>query len=161
MPAHFSGMSFTARPAPDFIVTNERGEARLLIEVKARMPASTATETVRPAELRREYGQFDCYFLLVTAEQILLFSPGDPADGARVYAHDASAVLAGYLTIERFPLAALGGLKLSAVVRSWLGSVIFKPRAVLLNDPAQAWLVESGLYAQIHRGYIRREQAAA
>lgn len=162
MAASFSGISFLVQPGPDFVVTSADGEVRLLVEVKTRNPAYMSdNEDVWPNELRREYGQYTCYFLLVTAERMLLFLPGDPAMGPLMVSKESSAVLAPYLNVERFPLRLLGELELGGVVRSWLGSVMFKPATVLLAEPAQAWLVESGLHTQIYQGYITREQKAA
>ncbi|MGI4885503.1 MAG: hypothetical protein ACRYFR_11145 [Janthinobacterium lividum] len=140
---------------PDITVSSAAGEEQLLVEVKSWTP--TAAQAL---ELRQQFDHFDCYFLLATPGLMLLWPPvlpGQPLPAAP-YATEASPVLAGYLTLERHPLHHLSGQALSLVVSSWLGSVIFKPASALLEMPAQAWLVQSGLHERIYRGYIRRER---
>lgn len=154
-------VSIAGQPAPDFTVTSEEGQNKLLVEVKTRAPYSDHTEAVWPVELRQEFGQFDCFFLLVTAERMMLFLPGSLESGGIIAGKDSNEVLASYLNLARFPLTQLGEQELYSVVRSWLGSIMFKSAETLLADDAQAWLVTSGLHAQIYRGYINREQAVA
>lgn len=140
---------------PDFTVSSAAGEEQLLVEVKNWTP--TAAQAL---ELRQQFDHFDCYFLLTTPDRMLLWTPVAAGQSltAASYAIEASPVLANYLTLERYPLKALSGQDLSLVVSSWLGSIIFKPAATLMEMPAQAWLVQSGLHERIYRGYIRREQ---
>lgn len=145
------------RPAvrPDFTISSATGEEQLVVEVK-----NWALTPAQAQEQRQRYGHPDCYFLLATPDYMALWLPAKDgqASSPSVYKADAAAVLANYLTIERHPLRALQEQDFSLVISSWLGSVMFKPASTLLEMPAQAWLVESGLHERIYRGYIHREQ---
>lgn len=140
---------------PDFVITSATGEEQLLVEVKTWMPTPTQAQ-----ELRQQYGHPDCYFLLATPDRMALWLPtqDEQSLAASAYSVDASTVLANYITLERHPLQALTGQVFGLVVSSWLGSVMFKPAGTLLDMPAQAWLVDSGVHARIYRGYIHRER---
>ncbi|GAA3992964.1 hypothetical protein [Hymenobacter antarcticus] len=144
--------------SPDFVITSATGEEQLLVEVKTWMPTPAQAQ-----ELRQNYGHPACYFLLATPDHMALWLPtqGEQPLVASAYSVDASLVLANYLTLERHPLQALDGQVFSLVVSSWLGSVMFKPARTLLDMPAQAWLVESGVHERIYRGYIHRERQLA
>lgn len=162
MATGIAGISFAlGRAVPDFVITSAEGEERLLVEVKSRTPAEALSDSNWLDNFRRELGQYGCHYLLVTAEKMTLFLPGQPGTTFRTIQQDSSLVLASYWDLNRVPLDALGNLELRGVVRSWLGSIIFKPAAVLLENASQAWLVESGLHSQIYKGYITRELRAA
>ncbi len=148
------------RPAgyPDFTISSATGEEQLVVEVRSWMPTPAQAQ-----EQRQRYGSPTCYFLLATPDRMALWLPAQNEQllAASAYTVDTSLVLANYLTIERHPLQALDGQVFSLVVSSWLGSIMFKPARTLLDMPAQAWLVESGLHERIYRGYLHREQLLA
>ena len=164
---------------PDFIVSSSTGEKQLLVEIKRLLPSAIEDAPATWVKQARERWQLPTgYVLLVTPERMVLWPPqssvapsvspsvspsGAPSGRLSVSAYQGASVtkasaevLANYLSIERYPLGALSEEELSLVVSSWLGSVIFKPETTLLELPAQAWLVQSGLYAAIYRGFIRR-----
>lgn len=147
---------------PDFTVSSVTGEAQLVVEVKnwTPTPARAFNQRQMANEQRRMFDYPECYFLLVNPNQMALWLPVENGQHlmASAYNVDSTLVLANYLTIERHPLRALTEQDFSLVISSWLGSVIFKPAQTLLEMPAQAWLVESGLHERIYRGYIHREQ---
>lgn len=152
---------------PDFIVSSATGEKQLLVEVKKWLPALMQSGQHTLINKQREkIGLAECYFLLVTPEVITLWPPASAIRGESVLRGlsrqmPSAEVLANYLSIERYPLNALSEQELSLIVSSWLGSVMFKSAATLLEMPFQAWLVQSGLHQVIYRGYVRREQLAA
>lgn len=145
---------------PDLLVVSSSGEKQLLVEVKSWLPTAiedTPADWAQQTRNRRHFA--DGYLLLVTPESVALWLPplvNAVADVPPIRQPSAD-VLANYLKIESYPLAALSEQELQLVVTAWLGSVMFKPAATLLALPAQAWLVESGLHAAIFRGFIRRE----
>ena len=146
---------------PDFTVSSATGEEQLLVEVKNWTPAPAKAINQRriAIEQRQIFDHPECYFLLATPNQMALWLPVENGQYTMTSAYkvDPTLVLANYLTIERHPLRALTEQDFSLVISSWLGSVIFKPAQILLEMPAQAWLVESGLHERIYRGYIHRE----
>ncbi len=141
---------------PDIVVYSADGQPRLLVEVKSR-PDGVVDEAHPdwPMEIRRAHGHFDCYFLLVTPERMLLFLPGDPANGARIYAAESPAVLRQQLDTERHPLRQLDEQQLTSLVHWWLMFSQYETPDTLQQDPAQRWLVESGLHAAILRGNVQ------
>lgn len=141
---------------PAIIVYSADGQPRLLVEVKVR-PNGIVDEDHPdwPMEIRRAQGHFDCYFLLVTPERMILFLPGDPAFGGRLYGADSAAVLRRQLDTGRFPLRALDEQQLTSLVHWWLMFSQFESADTLQQDPAQRWLVESGLHTAILRGNIQ------
>lgn len=67
---------------------------------------------------------------------------------------DASASLDAAIDTQRVPLQRLDPEALQRVVASWLGQCVTAPAGALGRRPAQAWLVESGLYGVLHGGKI-------
>jgi hypothetical protein len=144
----------TTLQRPDFIVSSATGEEQLLIEVKTWRPENQQlNQLVESNFAARPY-----FFLFITPEEMLLWSPAGPGQAVEPRKASTSEVLANYLTIERYPLKGLSEQELSLVASSWLGSIMFKPRETLLTMHGQAWVVESGLHERIYRGFIRREQ---
>ena len=172
----------SVQSCPDFIVSSSTGEKQLLVEIKRWLPSAIEDAPTTWVKQARQRWQLPaCYVLLVTPERMVLWPPyssvapsvrpsvtisvapsvrpSAPARQGPAVTKASAEVLANYLNVERYPLKALSEEELSLVVSSWLGSVIFKPEATLLEMPAQAWLVESGLHAAIYRGFIRRQVA--
>ncbi|MBT2558428.1 hypothetical protein J7E24_11580 [Hymenobacter sp. ISL-91] len=142
---------------PDIIVYSASQEPRLLVEVKVRQPVTNSTDSEHwPSEIRQQFGRFDCYFLLVTPERMALFLPGDPSGGSTMVWADSSSVLREQLDTEKFPLQQLDRQQLVSVVYSWLMFSQFTPTEELLADPAQQWLVNSGLHEVIFHGDIQQ-----
>ncbi len=148
---------------PDFIVSSAAGEKQLLVEVKKWLPLPIQSGLAAwIAKERRRLALPESYVLLVTPEKMTLWPPpSTSAARSATYSVPARDVLAAYLSVERYPLASLNEQELSSVVSAWLGSVMFKPKATLLENPAQAWLVQSGLHSAIYRGFIRRQTAVS
>jgi hypothetical protein len=71
------------------------------------------------------------------------------------------SLLERYINLDKVPLATVRGEAFESLIYAWLGSVIFKPANVLLELPAQRWLVETGLHPLIYRGYIQWESNLA
>lgn len=144
-------------PQPDIVVYSASQETRLLVEVKARQPVTENTDAeIWPVEIRQQFGRFDCYFLLVTPERMLLFLPGDPTRGNALVGANPSLVLRGQLNTEKFPLQQLDEYQLISTVYSWLMFSQYTAEDELLADPAQQWLVNSGLHKAIFHGDIQQ-----
>ena len=99
------------------------------------------------------------YFMLVTPRQTALWQPGASHWRRPDYIVESSAVLARQLDTARFPLAQLDKWDLESVVQSWLTFSQLKTEPQLLEEAAQQWLVESGLYTAIFHGNIQRQTA--
>ncbi|GAA4007708.1 hypothetical protein GCM10022408_19660 [Hymenobacter fastidiosus] len=144
----------------DIVVYSPDRKPKLLVDVKVRPSKPVDEQHIEwPAEIRRQHGYFDCYFLLVTPERMLLFAPGDPELGTQIVGADSTAVLQRQLDTTRFPLRQLDEQQLVSAVYSWLMFSQFKTADELLADPAQQWLVTSGLHATIFHGDIQQEAA--
>ncbi|GGF09143.1 hypothetical protein [Hymenobacter cavernae] len=144
----------------DIMVYSADQQLQLLVEVKARpLHPVNELDLEWSYEVRSEYGHFDCYFLLVTPERMLLFTPGELGKGSEVFSADSTAVLSRQLDTNRFPLRQLDGVELASLVYSWLMFTQFKSEEELLADPNQQWVVKLGLHAAIFHGDIQQEAA--
>lgn len=140
----------------DLLVTAEDGVPHLLVEVRSHAQAGRVIGQALWRQVVAE--QPGNYLLFITNQRFWLWQPGHPEP---VYEGDTADLLARYIQLDRVPLSSLDGRELTTVVYAWLGSIIFKPAAVLAAWPAQQWLVESGLHSLIYRGYIQWEETAA
>ncbi|UYZ64149.1 hypothetical protein [Hymenobacter weizhouensis] len=165
----------------DLVGYSARHELRLLVEVKAGafwasqdlaawdeqdwqenfFQELTETWFPDPAKPSAEPATWhnDYYFMLVTPRQIALWRPGAAPRRAPDIIVDASAVLERQLDVQRFPLSRLDERNLESVVYSWLMFSQFKPKQQLIDEPAQRWLVDTGLYEAIYHGDIQLQAA--
>jgi hypothetical protein len=141
---------------PDLVVTSAEGIPQLLVEAKSHrnIPAAMAAEWHHRASAYNPA----CFALFVATDKFWLWAPGGTTP---TYEGDTMSLLERYINLDKVPLATVRGEAFESLIYAWLGSVIFKPANVLLELPAQRWLVETGLHPLIYRGYIQWESNLA
>lgn len=136
---------------PDLVVTSAEGVPQLLVEAKSQSNLwAVAAEWHQRAALHNPF----CFLLFVATDKFWLWTPGgvEPA-----YEGNTMPLVERYIDLHKVPLATVRGQAFESLIYAWLGSVIFKPASVLLELPAQQWLVDTGLHPLIYRGYIQWE----
>lgn len=158
----------------DLLGYSTNGQLQLVVEIKARVQKGAI---VLAREWLHKVGQEQpsLYALFVTPEFILLRLPSNKRLASPVfvairqasimqlyerlpndfdYAVNAMACLDVAIDTQRIPLQKLviGGLE--RVINSWLNSVLLLPAGELQQQPAQSWLVESGLHEVLANGTI-------
>ena len=148
----------------------------LLVELKARIQTgatSLAAQWLR--QTAREQPQ--AYGLFVTSQWMLLRLPADkrlssprvvgfwldalleqlqesPSWKEADYVVETVSSLDSAIDTKRVPIQKLGSAALSQIVMSWLSFCILTPPDDLMQQPANAWLVESGLHEALYQGSI-------
>ena len=149
---------------------------QLVVELKPRVPQAGTLHMA--GQWLREVGQErpELYALFITPEWVLLRNPAPHrqprlrvlgtqrqavqvqlADrlGADVdFAVNASECLGAAIDTQRMPLAKLVAGGLERVVASWLSAALQDLPAELLAQPAQGWLVDSGLHTALRHGTV-------
>ncbi len=149
---------------------------RLVVELKARIPQSGTLRTAM--QWLRETGQQrpELYALFITPEFVLLRNPASQRRPAPLligtqlqvlqehlrtlagndvdFAINTSECLNVAIDTQRVPLAKLVSGGLERVVTTWLSVALQDQSADLLAQPAQSWLVDSGLHTALRYGTI-------
>lgn len=151
-------------------------QLRLFVELKARI--QTGATSVAAQWLRQLGGEHpQAYGLFVTPQWMLLRLPAtkrltsprvvgfwlealsrqlqeSPGWSETDYAVETVGSLDSAIDTKRVSIQKLSGAALSPIVVSWLSFSILTPSADLLQQPANAWLVESGLHEALYHGSI-------
>ena len=143
---------------PNFIAYSAEHQPRLVVEVKLSAHLRQ-NESNWLQNIRQQYGQNNCYFLFATPEQLFLWLPETNSTAMPDYTKDAEAVLAERVDMNRFPLNSLNNNQLESIIYAWLMLAQFTPAEQVQANPAQSWLIASGLHAAIYRGDLTRQAA--
>jgi hypothetical protein len=140
---------------PDLVVTSAEGIPQLLVEAKSQQNIAALA-----GEWQQRAAGYSpaCFSLFVATDKFWLWAP---AGTSPAYEGDTIPLLERYINLDKVPLTTVRGQAFESLVYAWLGSVIFKPANVLVELPAQRWLVETGLHPLIYRGYIQWESSLA
>ncbi len=147
----------------DLAVDDRNGQLALVIEVKRKTNVSPEWA----ARLRRNilaHGTFPKapYFLMVFPDKFYLWTEAEAHldQSEPDYTIDARPILQPYLERAGTTVDQISGQSLELIIVSWLGEVIHS-RKLLENAYAdQYWLINSGLYAALAGGRLKREAAA-
>ncbi len=143
-------------PTADFVVYAQDDSIQLVAEVKSTRNGSAAWA----AELRRNLFVHATlpsahFFLLALPHQFFLWINNGAADAALPdYTIDSAIILTPFLGDQLPALDELSETGLELVVGAWLDAVTAGPLPSDLSVLAQAWLLDSGLYAAISNGTL-------
>ncbi|MFN8489527.1 MAG: hypothetical protein U0350_18230 [Caldilineaceae bacterium] len=146
---------------PDVVVYSSQDKPQLVVEVKNRSGASDEwARQMRRNLLAHALVPATPYFLLVLPDYIYLWRSKDLAniENPPDYKVETQVVLADYLQRLSRPLREISEYSLELLVNSWLKDIVNLPQ-LAQDDPAQRWLIESGLYNAIQKGSVIAEPA--
>jgi hypothetical protein len=146
-------------PQPDVVVYASNDKPQLVVEVKNRAGASDEwARQMRYNLLAHALVPLTPYFLLVLPDFTYLWRSKDLAniESPPDYKVETQAVLADYLRRLPKPLSEISEYSLEILVNSWLKDVVSLPLSGV-DNPAQRWIVESGLYQAIKKGAVVAE----
>lgn len=145
---------------PDLVVYSRHNEPSLIVEVKNKKDVSEGWAR----DFRRNllaHGGFPRapYFLLVTPEQLYLWSQGPDGLDAPPDAH-ASTRDTLKVFLDALPSERLDEVSLEMVTHAWLSSLAGP--SLVRDDVGRQhqWLVDSGLFDSIEGGHVELEPAA-
>jgi hypothetical protein len=145
---------------PDLVIYSRDNEPSLIVEVKNKRAVSESWAR----DFRRNllaHGGFPRapYFLLVTPDQLYLWSPG--SDGLDA-PPDASASTRDTLKVflDALPSERMDEVSLEMVTHAWLSSLAGPSLARDDVRRQHEWLVDSGLFDSIEGGHVELEPAA-
>ncbi|HEY9749654.1 MAG TPA: hypothetical protein V6C63_13300 [Allocoleopsis sp.] len=145
----------------DLSVTDRNGQLALVVEAKRKINASPEWA----ARLRRNilaHGTFPKapYFLMVFPDRFYLWTNVEAhlEQSEPTYTIDARPILQPYFEQAGVTAEQISGQSLELIVASWLGEIMHSEQP--LENQAQRWLVDSGLYAALADGRFEREMAA-
>jgi hypothetical protein len=141
----------------DFVVQSPDQQNQLIVETKTKVAASPDwVARLRRNLLADPRWPAARFFLLALPDRFYLWKNGtSQADVPPDFEVDAREVLRPYVGKLTTDLSALNRYSFELVVRSWLDDLVNSNREPADLPESERWVVDSGLYDAVNRGYIR------